>query len=399
MFFSKLKSKKIKANVTLATFVFGITFFTLCAFGVDMALIVLSRYKLQKITDYVALEYASVKMSDMQLNSSDLENSCKSVYEKYEKVYNQLGVLELMNFKIVNMSYKINSDTNEVAVKVQTTSNAMPIFLRFIGITKIIVHANSYAMSNTITMNDNSSIEKDLYRTDDETTANYLNTNGLNNKTLEFETPLITAKNTGLGDFKINFNTGETNKGGGYFIFGGYDDKGYFDMGNLVQNVNPKKVCLNSTDNSLNYLEGNSETDDKCFYCVNAKDTPELTFDLSKETEVKKEGLSKRINKIKIFQAISPSKTYELNGYTINFDDPCNPDMTNFKNEESEDKNKKMKTASRAYYDEQETMNVDAVLTILNNSFRINKTRYDNFSTSGENTTGHCEGKGENNGF
>ena len=46
--------KKLKANAIIAGFILCITILMLCSFGTDTAFIILSRYKLQKVTEAMA---------------------------------------------------------------------------------------------------------------------------------------------------------------------------------------------------------------------------------------------------------------------------------------------------------------------------------------------------------
>ena len=81
--------KKLKANSLLAAIVFCVSILVLCSFGTDAAYVILSRYKLQKITESLALEYASSKSKD--INGTEDENACRDIAQRYNNLYNIMG--------------------------------------------------------------------------------------------------------------------------------------------------------------------------------------------------------------------------------------------------------------------------------------------------------------------
>ena len=93
---------KLKANSILASFIFFISLMLLCSFGTDAAYVILSRYKLQKITEYVAMEFASSKARDANntIKTEEEEKQREKIRTKYEAIYNVSGSGVIL-FKII----------------------------------------------------------------------------------------------------------------------------------------------------------------------------------------------------------------------------------------------------------------------------------------------------------
>ena len=213
--------KKLKANSLLAAIVFCVSILVLCSFGTDAAYVILSRYKLQKITESLALEYASSKSKD--INGTEDENACRDIAQRYNNLYNIMGS-GVVVFKINQMEYKANRKNNEVIVKVGTTSQVMPVFLKFVGVRKITVYAIAYATTNKIVPEplELESIDGGGTASGDFSSGYIINKGGDadNDKTtVTFSAPFIdkntgniadsiTARNTGLGDFAIKYEIG-----------------------------------------------------------------------------------------------------------------------------------------------------------------------------------------------
>lgn len=203
---------KLKANSILASFIFFISLMLLCSFGTDAAYVILSRYKLQKITEYVAMEFASSKARDANytIKTEEEKTQRENIVSKYESVYNAIGS-GVMVFKITNMDYKADRVNKEAVVKVKTTSKVMPAFLRFVGVKEIIVHSTAYAKTNRIEIE--REIEAEQNTSGAYNVADWKKSRAIFDFTTTKETDGgalqyadgITAKNNGYGDFMIQF--------------------------------------------------------------------------------------------------------------------------------------------------------------------------------------------------
>ena len=388
--------RKVKANSILASFIFGMSLLLLCAFGTDAAYVILSRYKLQKITEYVAMEFASSKARDANYTVKTEEENEKreEIQQKYESVYNVIGS-GVMIFKITNMDYKANRINKEAVVKVKTTSKVMPAFLRFVGVKEIIIHSTAYAKTNRV------EIDREIEA--EQNTGNYVDYSTWQNSRAIFdftttdeaiggalnEADGITAKNTGYGDFMIQFgykqraswwgdSEPDLGTGGGFFVVAGYkkdpnstDIDGWVDIGNKATNkLNSelRRVCVNG-ENWASFEETNEySAGTQCFYCINAAKEGTIVFDLSKDISSTKDtkGRLNRINTLWVLKA-GGSGEQKSDGTYLN---PCDPGFT-----QSNGSGGFLGLFAKWF-------KRDALvrLTILNNVTMINKREYDSFT-------------------
>lgn len=387
--------KKIKANSILACFVFGISLLLLCSFGTDAAYIILSRYKLQKITEYVAIEFASSKARDANntIKTEEEEKQREEIRTKYEAIYNVSGSGVIL-FKITNMDYKADRVNHEVVVRVKTTSRVMPAFLRFVGVKAIVIHSTAYAKTNRVEIErkiEASQNASGSFNVADWETSraifDFTTTNEANGGALQYADG-ITAKNNGYGDFMIQFaynkraswwpsSDSDLGAGGGFFVVAGYkkdpnsaEFDGWVDIGNKATNklsTELRRVCVNG-ENWASFEETNEyAAGTQCFYCVDAAREGTIVFDLSKDTTGTKDtkGRLNRINTLWVLKA-GGSGEQKSDGTYYN---PCNPNFTQ-SNGSGGFLNLFAKWFKR-----------DALvkLTILNNLTVINKKEYDNF--------------------
>lgn len=362
----KFKIKKTKGNAILATFIFAISFFMLCAFGTDTAYIILTRYKLQKITEAIAIEYCSIKAKEIQnIAETDAQRNidCQNVIGKYERIY-QIPGTGLLGFHVEDMRHKVNMEANNVVVRVNTTSRVLPTFLRFVGAREIVIHSTACAQTETIQMNGIIRRDND-FTTPDNIPAflNNLRTNGYENANtgttmVEFA-PInkITAKNIGLNDFSINFQYAENanwNRNGGFYVFAGHEMEnnniGWVDIGNLVTNpgLEPQRVC-----------PGGINTE-PCFYCINAPFDASVNFNLTRPIEEDRDtgGRITRMTRLRIYKAAGGEDG-----------NPCNPNP--------------VRIPGGPYSNRDATV----TLTILNNIKLITNNEFNNFNNNANNIT------------
>lgn len=305
--------KKSDGNVILASFVFIVCIVTLGIFGTDTAYIALSRYKLQKATENIALEYASSVGSEIE-NSTRLDDTCKKIQKEKHTIFNQ-GAFGLANFNIDSMEYKYNDTEKEAYVVVRTSANVYPAFLRFIFVRGIKVYSIVCAKSEKIEM------EKII---EPETPADITNSVKFGPDFVDLTnnnkfTDVITAKNTEGSDFTISFKY--NNEGGfetlsdkgGYFVFAGYKNNDFLaDIGSKALIENDKKVSVT--------------VGDKNFTCINASDKDEVEFNLYESDDILP---VRRIDRIYVVK--SNGAAQNLDGTVINPCDKlvCEPGTTN----------------------------------------------------------------------
>lgn len=387
--------KKLKANSILATFIFGVSLLMLCSFGTDAAYVILSRYKLQKITEYVAMEFASSKARDANntIKTEEEEKQRENIVSKYESVYNIIGS-GVMVFRITNMDYKADRVNKEVVVRVKATSKVMPAFLRFVGVKEIIIHSTAYAKTNRVEIEREIEAEQNtsgIYNVADwkksRAIFDFTTTNEANGGALDYADG-ITAKNTGYGDFMIQFSYRERaswwpssdsslGSGGGFFVVAGYkkdpnsaDVDGWVDIGNKATNkLNSelKRVCVNG-ENWASFEETNEfAAGTQCFYCVDAAKEGTIVFDLSKDISDTKDtkGRLNRINTLWVLKA-GGSGEQKSDGTYYN---PCDPGFT-----QSDGLGGFLGLFAKWF-----KRDAEIKLTILNNVTMINKKDYNSF--------------------
>lgn len=386
---------KLKANSILASFIFFISLMLLCSFGTDAAYVILSRYKLQKITEYVAMEFASSKARDANytIKTEEEKTQRENIVSKYESVYNAIGS-GVMVFKITNMDYKADRVNKEAVVKVKTTSKVMPAFLRFVGVKEIIVHSTAYAKTNRVEIDREIEAEQNTghyvdYASWQKSRAifDFTTTKEADGGALQYADG-ITAKNNGYGDFMIQFGYKkraswwpssdlDLGSGGGFFVVAGYkkdpnsaDVDGWVDIGNKATNkLNSelRRVCVNG-ENWASFEETNEfAAGTQCFYCVDAAKEGTIVFDLSKDTTDTKDtkGRLNRINTLWVLKA-GGSGEQQSDG---TYNNPCDPGFT-------------QNNGSGGFLGLfAKWFKRDALvkLTILNNVTMINKKEYDSF--------------------
>ena len=130
----KLLSRKRRANISIMVAVFCMAFLVFCAFGVDMAYVTLNRAKLQRAAETTAL--ASI---------AEYKNSAQDKSEDFFKLFkSKIDVLK--NAQIESVEYKDGED-NSKKVKISAKLVSPTFFLRFAGVGKINIKANSYAQA------------------------------------------------------------------------------------------------------------------------------------------------------------------------------------------------------------------------------------------------------------
>ena len=130
----KLLSRKRRANISIMVAVFCMAFLVFCAFGVDMAYVTLNRAKLQRAVETTAL--ASI---------AEYKNSTQDKSEDFFKLFkSKIDVLK--NAQIESVEYKDGED-NSKKVKISAKLVSPTFFLRFAGVGKINIKANSYAQA------------------------------------------------------------------------------------------------------------------------------------------------------------------------------------------------------------------------------------------------------------
>ncbi len=162
--------------------VFCVGFLAFCAFGIDMAYITLNRAKLQRAVETTALASVSEYKNSGIDKSDNFFNLFKSKFDI------------MKNAKLDSVQYK-NGDDDTKKIKVSATLTSPTFFLRFAGVGKIDIKANSYAQTYEFVIDDKQSGD-----------------------TIELN-DLITNKNG--YDLKIE----TTNLPDGYFIFAGIKNK------------------------------------------------------------------------------------------------------------------------------------------------------------------------------
>ena len=359
--------KKLKGSAVLAAFIFGVSLLFLCSFGTDAAYVILSRYKLQKITEYIAMEFAASKARDADntVKTEDEEKKRKSIQTKYESIYNA-GGSGILVFEITNMDYKADRVNKEVVVRVKTKSKVMPAFLRFAGVKEIIIYSNAYAKTNRVTIDRTIENENAADWENSRAVFNFM-TNNIDASGASDDAEGITARNTGIGDFIIQFNYDDAASGsrGGFFVIAGFGNNGWTDIGNTAVNKTDdelQRVCTAGSDSV--FLEENLTEDDtnaQCYFCINTAQEDAVTFDLSKDTSeiADTEGRLKRISTLWVLRA-GGSGEQQSDGTYLN---PCDPDSAN---------------------EEWFEKDVTVTLTILNNVTIIDKDTYDNFTTQAD---------------
>ncbi len=404
--------RKLKANAILATFIFGFSLLMLCSFGTDAAYVILSRYKLQKITEAIAIEYASNKAGSAfsSTESEDEKNkTCEDIITRYKKIYNVMGS-GVINFDIESMEYKADRTLNEVAVKVTTISKVLPAFLRFLGVREIIIHSVACASNQRIRIEQKLEGDEHFGTGDFGFNDGYYGNANSNQTYTEFKSPfvegdkstdVVTAKNTGRGDFAIRFgyskrawwwpsSDADLGEGGGFFVLAGYDIKNkngenevrWVDIGNKTTNIKSlPRVCADPKDKWAEYETSTDyNTDAQCFYCIDAAQGGSIVFDLAKDTTdtdingnptTQTGGRTKRFTRLRVYKAGGTGEKKEDG----TFNNPCDPDFT----KEDTSSSDKYQKPFYKYFNREAVIE----LTLLSNVSLIKNSEYNAFSAKG----------------
>ena len=277
--------KKLKGNVILTTFVLSMTLLVLGIFGTDTAYIVLSRFKLQKITEALALEYASSLAPSINNNTNSNQHGI--IRNQYQRIYDS-KLSGLIALQITGMRYKRILDKNGIitktVVEVSTTASVLPAFLRFIGTKGIQIHSLAHAKTEKTVYSDSTDIAGGKYYAE-------FNLNDI-----------MTNKTMGQGDFALNFKYSD-NENGGYFVFGSYKvNNRWTDLGYAANSSLQNKI-------------------ENIGLCINSSNQNPVTFNLSTDNKTTLNGFTKRVNKIRVYKSNGLSKDY----FTKAPLNPCTP--------------------------------------------------------------------------
>lgn len=208
----KLNPKKLRANIVISIIIFIFTFIILCICAIDAGYVVLTRYKVQKLTETTALYMVSF------LNSKPVEErnneALKPLKERFEKLYSS-SLSGYYNFKINDI--EIKDETLSPKIKVGAEANIPTIFLRYAGIGYIKIMQTSYAKAETYDM---TMIDSD-------------------SNSYTFESHDIITDKKG-DDISVEYD-------GDYFIFAGIrgqDDEIFWSDAGYASEVSSKKVLL-----------------------------------------------------------------------------------------------------------------------------------------------------------
>lgn len=203
---------------------------TFCACGVDAAYVVVSRYKLQKITETIALTLTS-KLKAQTQGAKNIEELNLIAYN-FESLYSKPSS-GFWGFDVKSIEYK-EDEKGDVKLKLTVDADITTYYLRFLGIGKITLMSNAYAKGET-----------KEYTMDD-----------------------FNADNT----TKITFNETLTDKSGvdisvvydgDYFIFGGLNDNNnnivWTDLGEKTTGTYASEYIGNNISASL--ISGSSDFD------------------------------------------------------------------------------------------------------------------------------------------
>ena len=294
--------KKLKANAIVTTFVLTLCLLLLGIFGTDTAYIVLSRFKLQKVAEAIALEYASSLAKS--IDGNDNIDQCQDIIKDFLNVYStqNSGILGL---EVNGIEYKIKNDGAYVRARI--TSSVLPAFLRYIGVRGIKVHAIAYAKTNKINIqkqttefpDDNGMVEFDL--------ANEMLLNP--HKGVP---PVITNKMRGQGDFAIKLEYDNSNGSyphwrqrltnkGGFYIFGSYKS-----------NDRWAELAHYATDNSIIKQGAPIDiTGRGGLLCIDSSRLDNVTFSLNDKIDANTYGFTNKVDKIRVYISEGVAQNFE----------------------------------------------------------------------------------------
>ena len=139
--------KKLKGNMIITIIIFMLSFLVFCICAIDAGHVVVSRFKVQKVTETLALYMASY------LNSKPVDERTKDTLEPLKERFEDLYSSTLSgyyNFKITDIELK--SETTSPKIKISTEANIPTLFLKYAGIGIIKIMQVSYAKAETADM-------------------------------------------------------------------------------------------------------------------------------------------------------------------------------------------------------------------------------------------------------
>ena len=214
----KFNVKKTRANIVISIIIFIFTFIVLCICAIDAGYVVLTRYKVQKLTETTALYMTSF------LNSKPLDErnneTLKPLKERFEKLYSST-LSGYYNFRMNDI--EIKNEALNPKIKVNTEANIPTLFLRYAGIGYIKILQTSYARDENYDM---TLIDSD-------------------SSSYTFESGDIITDKDGA-DIGVEYD-------GDYFIFAGIkgqDNEIFWSDAGYASNVSSKKVLLMSEDST-----------------------------------------------------------------------------------------------------------------------------------------------------
>jgi len=141
------RPKKLKASMVLTIIVFMLSFLVFCICAIDAGHVVVSRYKVQKATETLALymvSYLNAKPPE-ERNAAVLD----PIKERFERLYSA-SMNGFYSFKITDIELK--NETTTPKIKISTEANIPTLFLKYTGIGIIKIMQVSYAKAETFDM-------------------------------------------------------------------------------------------------------------------------------------------------------------------------------------------------------------------------------------------------------
>lgn len=203
--------KRKRANISIMVAVFCVAFLAFCAFGIDMAYVTLNRAKLQRAVETTALATVSEYKNSAENKSEEFFNLFKSKFDIMKD-----AKLEQVQFK--------EGEEGSKKVKISASLISPTFFLRFAGVGKINIKANSYAQTYELIIDDKKS--GDTIVLDD----------------------LITNKN----GYDIKIET--TNLPEGYFIFAGVEKNDTLMWADIGCKANTSSTLVQKGLNNYNLI-------------------------------------------------------------------------------------------------------------------------------------------------
>ncbi len=321
--------KKYRGNIAAAIIIFTLALFFLCICAIDAGYVILTRYKVQKVTETTALYMASYIKSKPaeERNPASLNN----IKEKIQNLYSNKDLSGYTGFKITDIELK-NADINP-KIKITTETYTPALFLRFFGLGIIKIHQTSYATSE----------------------ENKIPLQESDTKSYTFKSNDIITDKTG-DDIKINYDSD-------YLIFAGLEDyNGKIRWADIGSKTDSKKTKVTITNGASGYEA----------YCINKGET---AFDFSKESD-EIIGLARYI---KIYKTECNKETEEIKTDTP-APDTSSPDDSEKSEDitpEPDDTKEKSPTGDDTEDPEETTTELnEPVVTILNSVRLIKRSEF-----------------------